>query len=167
MPPQVMSSRPGIPKKEGPCWVHRQGWRGRSDMKLKNLNLSIHSPLRRRKLSLETSNSAQKASTQGSRFAIWDLCVGSPFQLLKEKENLSKILELEEPWQTWGPHSFYHGRNAVPGRRGCPRSCSWSVADAGLVPMAPLLLLLWALPSMVIRLSCAILAPQSEPLPLA
>lgn len=27
-------------------------------------------PLRRRKLSLETSNSAQKASTQGSRFAL-------------------------------------------------------------------------------------------------
>ena len=105
-----------------------------------NLNLSIHSPLRRRKLSLETSNSAQKASTQGSRFALWDLCVGSPFQLLKEKENLRIILELEEPWQTWGPHSFYHGRDAGLGRRECPRSRSWSVVDAGLVPMAPLLL---------------------------
>ena len=121
MPPQVMSSRPGIPKKKGPCWVHRQGWSGRSDVSLKNVNLCIHSPLRRRKLSLETSNSAQKASIQGSRFTIWDLCVGSPFQLRKEKENLSIILELEEPWQTWGPHSFYHGRDASPGRRECPR----------------------------------------------
>ena len=37
----------------------------------------------------------------------------------------------------------------------------------GLAPTPPVFILLCTLPPMVIRLSCALLAPQSDPLPLA